>query len=275
MSKKKAMFFKQSVSIGTEAQDFIDAVNLEAGLTLTSAQEVAIDDLVVGLKANGTWAKYHAIYPFIGGTATSHKWNLKNPLDTDGAFRLTFNGTITHDANGITGDGSTGYANTHLIPASILTAGDTNMGIYSRTNDSGNDARDMGVKTANGQMSFHTKYINGNAYVDGYDTGISGRISFVSQSFGMFHSTRRTATDHKVFIDGIEKGFSNTDTSADFANITNNIFLGNFNDIGVPNASYSARNYAFSVIGDGLTDTEVANDYTVIQAYQTALGRNV
>ena len=29
-----------------------------------------------------------AIYPFVGGTATTHKFNLKDPADINAAFRL-------------------------------------------------------------------------------------------------------------------------------------------------------------------------------------------
>lgn len=55
-----------------------------------------------------------AIYPFAGTTAAQQKFNLINPADTDAAYRLTFSGSMAHDATGIKGDGaSTGVA-THL-----------------------------------------------------------------------------------------------------------------------------------------------------------------
>jgi hypothetical protein len=61
------------------------------------------------------------------------------------------------------------------------------------------------------------------------------------------------------------------------------------NRSGLPNANFfiaarnlngtvqqsSQRNCAFASIGDGLTDTEAANFYTAVQAYQTTLGRQV
>jgi hypothetical protein len=37
----------------------------------------------------------------------------------------------------------------------------------------------------------------------------------------------------------------------------------------------SAKECAFASIGDGLTDTEAANFYTAVQAFQTTLGRQV
>jgi hypothetical protein len=41
------------------------------------------------------------------------------------------------------------------------------------------------------------------------------------------------------------------------------------------NANYFNNEIAFSSIGDGLTDTEAANFYTAVQAYQTTLSRQV
>ena len=67
-----------------DAQAFIDAVG-----TLTTAEEVVVDNLVKGFKYNGTWSKHKAIYPMIGGTASAHKFNLKDPRDLDVWFRIT------------------------------------------------------------------------------------------------------------------------------------------------------------------------------------------
>ena len=39
--------------------------------------------------------------------------------------------------------------------------------------------------------------------------------------------------------------------------------------------SYSTKEAALASIGSGLTDTEAANLYTVVQAYQTELSRQV
>jgi hypothetical protein len=39
--------------------------------------------------------------------------------------------------------------------------------------------------------------------------------------------------------------------------------------------NWSNRQYSFASIGDGLTDTEAANFYTAVQAFQTTLGRQV
>jgi hypothetical protein len=70
------------VSFDTDAQSFITA----ASLTDTT-QTNAVNDLVLDLKAAGLWTKISTLYPMVGGNATSHKFNLKDPRDLDAAYR--------------------------------------------------------------------------------------------------------------------------------------------------------------------------------------------
>jgi hypothetical protein len=92
-------------SVDSDAQAFITA----AGIT-DPTQQTAINTLVVGLKADSLWTSMYAIYPFVGGTASSHKWTLKDPRDLDVANRLLFNGGITHSSNGMLFNGTNGWA---------------------------------------------------------------------------------------------------------------------------------------------------------------------
>jgi hypothetical protein len=110
------------IIVDANAQAFITA----AGIT-DPTQQSAIDNLVIGLKADGIWTNMTAIYPLVGGTATTHKYNLKDPRDLDAAYRLAFNGGWTHDANGITGNGVNTYADTFSFSSKTI-------GIYSRVN---------------------------------------------------------------------------------------------------------------------------------------------
>ena len=60
--------------------------------------------------------------------------------------------------------------------------------------------------------------------------------------------------------------------------LTNDVFLGGFNYRNMGGAStfyYANKECAFSSVGNGLTDTESANLYTAVQAFQTTLSRNV
>ena len=78
------------VSYDADAQAYITA----SGITSTDAKN-SVNYLIVNLKSNNLWTKIQALYPFFGTTASMHKWNAKNPLDTNAAFRLSFTGTAT------------------------------------------------------------------------------------------------------------------------------------------------------------------------------------
>ena len=100
---------------------------------LTGATELnAVNQLVLDLKGYGIWTKMKAIYPFVGGTAALHKWNLKDPQDTNAAFRLVFTGGWTHSSTGALPNSTNAFANTYLDSATIGSTG--SLGYYSRTN---------------------------------------------------------------------------------------------------------------------------------------------
>jgi len=91
-----------------DAQLFITAT----GISGTNA--TATNQLVLDLKSANIWNKMKAVYPLVGGTATSHKFNLLNPSDTNGAFRLVFAGGVTHSSTGVLFGGVNGWADTFM-----------------------------------------------------------------------------------------------------------------------------------------------------------------
>ena len=116
-----------SIPYDPNAQAFITA----AGIT-DITQQNAINTLVVNLKVANIWNKFKAIYPMIGGTSTTHKFNLINPADSDAAFRLLFSGGWTHSSMGIKGNGTNTIANTNLSLRTVLGSTSTQhtFGIY-------------------------------------------------------------------------------------------------------------------------------------------------
>ena len=75
-----------------DAQAFFTA----AGIS-DSGQKSAVNTLVLALKSDGIWSRCSAIYPFVGGSSSSHAVNLKTP----GTYDLTFYGGITHSSTGL------------------------------------------------------------------------------------------------------------------------------------------------------------------------------
>ena len=260
------------VSYDPDAQAFFTASGLTGATNLT-----AINNLVVALKGFGIWSKMKAIYPMIGGTAALHKWNLKNPLDTNAAFRLVFNGGWTHSSNGALPNGTNAYANTFLSPSTSLTNNNTHISYYSRTNTSGPNKGLIGCSTGGSSLPLYTIYGRSGSnvfFMDSYNyntnrnqgaepTGqsflLSTRIS--SASFKSFRNNTLVATGVNANVDNV--------TGISFA-----ISIGALNLNGAV-SQFSDFQCAFSSIGDGLTDAEAGNFYTAVQAYQTTLSRQV
>lgn len=249
-----------------DAQAFIDA----AGIT-DATQQSAINTLVTDLKGYGIWTKMKAIYPFCGGTASSHKWNLKNPADTDAAFRLVFSGGITHSGTGVLFNGTNGYSNTYLNPSASLSLNSTHFTYYSRSNNTYSGVMIGTSSTGNGQSLLALKVESGTPqdYTCVHNNATAGNSP--SRNDGLFTATRTESGSFKVFRNStVYRNSSITSTSLS----TTNFYLGarnNNNSV----IQYTTLQCAFASIGDGLTDTEVANLYTAVQAYQTSLNRQV
>jgi hypothetical protein len=245
-----------------DAQAFITA----AAIT-DPTQQAAIDNLVKGLKSDNIWTKMKAIYPFVGGTASTHKWNLKDPRDLDAAFRLVFNGGWTHSSNGATPNGTNGYADTKLVPSSVLAQNSASMGIYSRTNSASTLFTDFGAYDTKG---FWQRTRRTNDTGGGYANTTNDFYTANTSSLGLFCLSRTSSANFSFYKNGTGTLF--TSTSTGIASVSVYIGAGNLNAAAV---EFSNRQYAFQYVSDGLTDTEAANLYTRVQAFQTALSRNV
>jgi hypothetical protein len=259
-------------SFDPDAQAFITA----AGIT-DPTQQTAINTLVVSLKANGLWTKMKVIYPFVGGTATTHKFNLKDPRDLDAAFRLSFVGGWTHSSTGALPNGTNAYANSFFKPLTNgLAYNNNHIAYYSRTINAGLNSLSQfyevgsGNNTGNNNLSLWTRR---EANTAGYDSSNfpTNRQTFSNTDGRGFYIGTAPNTTAKFFRNGVLR--SSIVASA-FSITDFNIYIGGFNEIG--GSTYSSqKQVAFSSIGDGLTDTEAANFYTAVQTFQTTLGRNV
>lgn len=241
---------------------------LQATLITDATITSAIQQLVIDLKAYNLWTKFKAIYPFVGGTASTHKWNLKDARDLDAAFRLVFAGGITHSSTGVLFNGSNAYADTKLIPNTSLTASSGHLSIYSRTNVSEN-SYDIGVTTAGTADNMVASRYGSNVFYANY-----GALTYPSysnlDSRGYFMTNRNTSTNTTGFLNGVRV----INTAQTGAVATKVLYIGCLNNDGNP-TNYSTRQLSFVTVGDGLTDTEAGDLYTAVQAFQTTLGRQV
>jgi hypothetical protein len=247
-----------------DAQAFITA----AAIT-DATQQAAIDNLVKGLKSDNIWTKMKAIYPFVGGTASTHKWNLKDPRDLDAAFRLVFNGGWTHSSNGATPNGTNGYADTKLVPSSVFGSNYASQGAYFRTAFTLGQTNISG--TTNGTQRFDFGYDNGYLVPFNAIGSNNSDVSSDTDNKGLIVATRQGASVVKLFRNNVLK-VNGTQSFSSYPAL--NYFIAARN-AGTPQLFSNMGNLSFHFIADGLSNTEAANLYTRVQAFQTALSRNV
>jgi len=258
----------QAAGFDADAQAFFNRVTT-AGGTLTTTEQNAVNTLVVQMKADGIWTKMKAIYPMVGASAAACAQNLKSA-----SFTGTFSSGWTFASTGIKPNGTSAFMDTNLKPSVTMSNYFAHLGFYNRT-DSNLIGIDIGCFTSGlGDNYFLQCYFStlnrARAAVQRY--GNVASFTFISK-LGFFVGNTIANNNTKIYQNGILR---NTNTSSDNAGRPAiNIFIGAINNE-VNNAiQYSNRECAFASIGDGLTDTEAANFYTAVQAFQTTLNRQV
>jgi hypothetical protein len=249
-----------------DAWAFLDAAGIKS-----SREQRAVIDLVRGLKHAQLWSKMKAIYPFVGGTATTHKFNLKDPRDADAAFRLIFSGGWTHSSTGATPNGTNAYAETNMA-ANTFASSNVHQSFYSRTNANGLHF-DLGASNtgSNQIISLYTRYI-GNILAD-IGNYLTSRITVATgDSLGYYVQSRTSSTLFKLYKNNVNVG---TSTANDTANLPSEKFAIAGVFISGTWIQLSIRQCAFVTIGDGLTDTDATALYNIVQRFQTSLGRQV
>jgi hypothetical protein len=154
----------------------------------------------------------------------------------------------------------------------VLTLDNTHTSLYSRTNNA-IAAVDMGCAFGANDIRMHLKWNDNNGYYDMYDTG-TNRITYnmsSTASTGLFVANR---TSNVVFNLWRNSTKLTTNTNLRVSTFPPKVIIIGA-DNGIAYQFFSNRNFAFASIGLGLSDTEATNFYTVIQAYQTALSRQI
>lgn len=249
-----------------------DALNFiaAAGITVYT-DKLIVNTLVEDFKRDAVWDKMVAIYPFMGGDASAHSYNLK---DT-GSYQISWNGTWVHDSDGVTSNGTNAWGNTNLTISSAI--GTTfqssgSLGMYSLT--TGSSGYDMGADDSPGGASRQTALIIKFSANDDFYQGLPVGASQYTGSHdgdGMYIASR-TGNTIIGSIDGTKVKETTTTDWTYLADVP--LAIGAFNRALTVEA-YSARTYAFAFVGTGLTETDHSNIYTAVQTFETSLGRQV
>jgi hypothetical protein len=247
----------------TDALNFISAANIT-----DTTQCIAIATLVTDLKNYSIWDKMRAVYPFVGGTAFSHKWNLKDPRDSDAAYRIQFSGSLIHSSTGVSGS-STGYANTFYTPSSQSFNERGHFTYYSRTSGS-SSTNQMGANNPSPPSYYELiPNYNGNTRYS-INSSVETDV-IITNTLGLLHANRVNTTTQQYYQNGV---LLKSATAASGSIVSWNVMINAMNNsnIGTNNLSYEC---AFASLGDGFTTAEASNLYTAVQRFQTTLGRQV
>lgn len=250
---------------------------IDVGGTVDSGIESAVNTLFVDLKSAGLYSKIIAMYPYIGSIQASHaiegKMSGKNIL---------YNGGWTFDVSGSTPNGSTGWAEVDtLIASTDLTVYDTCLFTYLGTTASSGlgYVLDIGWRYDGGTASQYHSYIGGNEASDTnsyfYIYGGGSQRSDLNSSqlpsgIGAVAFNRTSNSVANVWRNGVKK-VTNSNT------ISSSLPGGSLR---LPDTTdgfhtFSPRRHQFDVVSSGLNDSEVADLFDIVNAFQTALGRQV
>jgi hypothetical protein len=229
----------------------------------------ALNTLETDLTTYGLTAKMTALYPMVGGTAGKHKFNFMDARDLDAAYRLVFSGGWTHSSTGALPNGTNGTADTYIDikdSLGIFNYLSSHISFYSRTNTNDSVYRNDMSAVESLYLSAGYQYptfpgIISNLSVSGYNGVISN-----ADTRGYYLHSRTSNTVSKVFKNSTILR-TDTRTSIPYAS---NVTI----KLSYP-TEYSNREFAFVSVGTGLSDTEAANFYTAVQAFQTTLSRQV
>ena len=235
---------------------FIWGAQLELGSTATTYQPIATTQQA-----------------FI---SSQFKYNLVNPVDSDAAFRLVFNGGWNMSSQGATPNGTNGYADTKLVPNTQLTLNSVSFSAYSRNNFTPTGDQSLGCSSSPINLPLLAQSFTSSKVVNSYLYSFNAPDVMVSSSgqnlAAMFITTRTAANNAKSFRNTTQ--LASVTTQGQTTQPTNNFFFGAFQGFNFI-TNYSSFQYAFAHIGDGLTDTEAAILYSLVQQYQTFLNRAV
>lgn len=260
------------------ASVFLSKVSAVGG-KITPTMITAVDTLFKDLKSNNLWNKILAFYPLVGGTSSSCAIEGKGTSRYDLFYPDSSNwnspsGSMTFSDDGIWSNLYTGTAEfppimigTGVKPMAFFpSVNDVHIGVYSRT-----------TRGAVANFIFAPAQVNSsrlqlNINYDGSDYCAIGDVSAAQPSAtstgtsGFFMATRTSSTYIALVKNGVITSSNTGDNSSGGLDNSNPIAL---------LAETANIEAAFFTLGLGLSEAESATYYTIVQNFQTSLGRAV
>lgn len=250
------------------AEDFFTRVTA-SGCSLTNLEKNAINTLVLSLQAANIWNSLKVIYPMVGACGGACSQNLKSS-----SFTGSFSAGWTFSSTGATPNGFSAFMETFFNYRTETTGFNQHMSMYSRTqNNTAFNAVNVGAYDSITEVNISQYYTGiSRKYGAAYSFPTGYVQSTNSNTLGFQIVSRTAQTMLKLYFNGaIEVTNTNTETTQR-PNIT--AYVGCSHWTGGA-AQFAPHQNAFTTMGDGLSDTQASDLYTIVQAFQTTLGRQV
>ncbi len=237
----------------------------------TGAQLTAVFTFFTNMVAAGIFQGSHKIELDIGANAADHAWNARYPFDNNSSMKSEYIGSPTHNANGVSLNGTSQAVRTNAFPRH-LNDFDKQVSIYVRNNNFG------GVLFAAG-LSFYTQCFgifedSGNGRYRNYNEGL--QISpFGNGVTGLHSQIRSSDTTMKMMRNGSHNNNSPYTTTANYQKLGDEFIIGAQMTQLLAFQSFKILNYSYFRVGNALTDSQETDHYNIVQALQTAFSRQV
>ncbi len=254
---------------------------VSAGGSVNATMSAATNTLFTSLKSASLYSKIKLMYPYMGGVAGSNRINAINPL----LYNITFGAGYTHNYSGTTSNGSS-LANTNYTAVSPTDNLDSNhFSLYIGTTGSTYAGGAVYImEFGNLNTLFNGRFLGvllGVEYnVDGgqsYFGNMTSSLKSVSKitmgtSKGFIGASRENSTSWFLNKNGAEIATDTNTRNQDFPSnpLGNPTYIPAFSG----NIVSGTRRHQFATFGDGLSSGEMSQLETIINTFQTTLGRN-
>lgn len=257
-------------SVDADAAAWGAAVVANGG-TYSAATLAAVSAFCISAKASNYWSKLNRINLFCGDQLAAALVPLKVGGGSATETNVNFVSGDYTEATGLTGNGSTKYLRTGLIPSVSLTLGDQHWAAYNRSSATSGATASvvMGAFDAVNRIEIDLPYTDGLAYVQ-----ITGATLFSvnpAEPYGFMLATRTAPTASVLYRNAVSIA---TNAAVSTALPTVEAYVFGMNNNGAVAFPGAAPCGGYSV-GLGLTAADVAAYNTHMEAFQDALGRGV
>jgi len=252
-----------AITYDVDAQAYFNQLTVQP----SSAFKLAINNLVIQLKADGNWTKLDRLWIHATEIQQHARVSLVNPTST----QITEGNSPTFTANqGYTGNGTSMFLNTNwrLSDGVNFLQNDASWGLYCRTNlAAATYEAGVSVPTTSNGSTMNTRWTDGVFYANINGGGFTQAT--VANSLGLFAVRRTSSTACLSYKNG---------TQVDSRSLTSvsrpatNLFILALNT-GVGPSSFTSKQISLTFSGSGSINQSTF--YNAIQTFATTRGFNV